>query len=82
MALADYKLCDLCDAKAFYDSNLSYEPSRKKLDPNAFRQVGETVEWGQTLGYLGDWAVLCTDCSKTHKTAIVPIDGRPSARTA
>lgn len=22
----------------------------------------------------GDWAVICTDCAKTHKTIIVPID--------
>jgi hypothetical protein len=26
------------------------------------------------LDYVGDWAVICTECSKTHKTQIIPID--------
>ncbi len=25
MAAADYRLCDLCESKAFYDANLGYE---------------------------------------------------------
>lgn len=29
---------------------------------------------GMRLDYLGDWAVLCESCAKTHKTAILPLD--------
>lgn len=31
-------------------------------------------EHGTRLGSLGDWAVLCHDCAKTHRCAIVPIE--------
>lgn len=72
MALADYRLCDVCNGKAFYDSNLSYEDEHEAPDREPFRVAGESAGWGYRLGYLGDWAVLCTDCAKTHKTAIVP----------
>lgn len=27
MAMSDYRLCDVCDGKAFYDLNLNYEQS-------------------------------------------------------
>lgn len=69
MAYCDYKLCDVCGGKAFYDANLDYYDvvssdagSREAGKPSYFK-----------LGYVGDWAVLCDDCAKTHKTAIVPI---------
>ena len=25
------------------------------------------------LDYVGDWAVICADCAKTHKTVIVAL---------
>lgn len=57
MAAADYRLCDVCAQKAFYDANLNYvlinTPPYVKLD------------------HLGDWAVICDDCAKTHKCIIV-----------
>jgi len=83
MALADYKLCDRCGSKAFYDSNLSYEQGPQGYGADKpFRECGlEQIEdpehnhkWGTRLGYLGDWAVLCEDCAKTHKTVIVPLE--------
>lgn len=83
MAMADYRLCDVCGGKAFYDANLSYEegPSEYRDTP-PFRMAGkEQMEdpehlqkYGYRLGYLGDWAVICEDCAKTHKTTIVPLE--------
>ena len=29
---------------------------------------------GHKLDRLGDWAVICTECSKTHKCVAVPLD--------
>lgn len=80
MALADYRLCDVCGDRAFYDSNLNYEdgPSKYASIP-PFRVGGEEQydkpdlleKYGRRLDYLGDWAVICTDCAKTHKVVIV-----------
>jgi len=57
MAKSDYRCCDICDSKVFYDANLNYE-----CTPEApyFK-----------LDYLGDWKVICDDCSKTHEVIIV-----------
>lgn len=75
MAAADYRLCDVCEGKAFYDANLTYEDEIDAPDRPPYRVAGEDAGgWGYRLGYLGDWAVLCTDCSKTHRTAILPIE--------
>lgn len=68
MAMADYRLCDNCGCKAFYDSNLNYEfgdsknpiPEDEKIRDSSFK-----------LDYLGDWAVLCRDCAKTHVCAVI-----------
>lgn len=82
MAAADYRLCDVCDGKVFYDSNLNYERGPSGWRANApYRQNGEqqyadavfNEKSGMRLDYLGDWAVICTDCAKTHKTVVVPI---------
>ena len=68
MALADYRLCDVCGAKAFYDARLNYENTRDESE--WFRVCGERG-YGHRLDSLGDWAVICGDCAKTHRTAIV-----------
>jgi hypothetical protein len=73
---ADYRLCDKCGAKTFYDANLFYEEDirwdgRKVTLEESVKYAG-IPEKGRILGYLGDWAVLCQDCAKTHKCAIVP----------
>ena len=64
---AGYRSCDLCGRKVFYDANLNYEFE------GSVKYAGITVE-GHSLDYLGDWAVLCDICAKTHKTQIVPIN--------
>lgn len=76
MALADYRLCDVCGGKAFYDANLNYETTGNAAE--RFRVCGEPM-WALRLDYLGDWAVLCDDCAKTHKTAIVKKEEVPHA---
>ncbi|WP_250489938.1 hypothetical protein [Caballeronia sp. INML2] len=85
--MADYRLCDVCDGKAFYDSNLDYEfvgqssCGGEKITPDdCTRVVGEppTEFFGYKLQYLGDWAVLCKNCAKTHKCVIVPLQDAQS----
>ena len=82
MAAGDYKSCDVCGDKAFYDAQLSYTDGTDKYAKNnaPYRVAGEeqndNVEmlqkYGLRLGYVGDWAVICDECSKTHQTQIVP----------
>jgi len=61
MALADYRLCDLCGDKTFYDAQLQYD----------FREHPDTG-----FKNLGDWKVLCRDCTQTHTLLIVCRDDR------
>lgn len=56
MAAGDYRLCDVCGAKSFYDSTLNYD----------FDEYPETG-----LFNLGDWACICKECAKTHEIAIL-----------
>jgi len=83
MAAADYRLCDVCGSKVFYDANLNYargsdDEWAKRRAP--FRWAGEEQgkpehdDWLLRLDHLGDWAVICNDCAKTHKTIVVPIE--------
>ena len=79
MALSDYRLCDVCEDKAFYDAELNYEQGKDWQgnpipESELARVAGKPEKWGYKLGYLGDWAVICTDCAKTHKTIVVPIN--------
>lgn len=60
MSRADYRLCDVCDEKAFYDASLNYE--HDKSGPTGL---------GYRLDYLGDWVVICEDCAKTHECVVV-----------
>lgn len=77
--MSDYRLCDVCGSKAFYDSNLNYGSSPKDYG-EPYRIAGEPqfdtpekcVNWGFRLDHVGDWAVVCNDCAKTHKCVIVP----------
>jgi hypothetical protein len=68
MAYADYRLCDQCGEKAFYDANLNYEISTRK-DPILGHECIEDMP-GVKLDYLGSWKVLCRDCAKTHEIII------------
>ena len=65
MALCDYRLCDRCGGKAFYDANLNYG------DPGATRVRGQHY----TLDHVGDWAVLCQTCAETHWAVILSSEG-------
>jgi hypothetical protein len=56
MAAADYRLCDVCQCKTFYDANLNYD-------------FHEYPKHGLRLG---DWAVLCEKCNETHEVVIRP----------
>lgn len=72
MAMADYRLCDKCGCKAFYDSNLNYEFE----DRNTKIPDDEKIrDFPYKLDYLGDWAVLCRDCAKKFRCVIETIDG-------
>jgi hypothetical protein len=81
MAAADYRLCDVCNGKAFYDAHLNYEhgPSEYRPDAMPMRYAGVdqfadpdiNQRSGMRLDYVGDWAVICTDCAKTHEVKIV-----------
>ena len=78
MAYADYRLCDVCGGKAFYDANLNYEHGIKDPDwEYPFRTAGEpqhdNPKYQMRLDYLGDWAVICSTCAATHKTVVMPI---------
>lgn len=72
MAASDYRLCDVCGSKAFYDANLNYDQGRE-VDGEV-RNAGSMMA-GTSLDYLGDWVVICRTCAKTHKCVIVPIEG-------
>ena len=81
MALADYRLCDVCGGKAFYDANLNYEQGINSLRAKPYRIGGEEQyddakmleQYGNRLDYLGDWAVICNGCATKYRTKIVPI---------
>ena len=63
MAYADYRLCDKCECKAFYDANLNYD-----FTADASEHIrGQHL----ALDYLGDWKVLCKECAKKYICIIV-----------
>ena len=79
MAMSDYRSCDVCGSKAFYDAQLNYEDGSKVdgkwvYSETPYRIAGKDQgQYGTGLCYVGDWAVICISCAKTHRTAIVPI---------
>lgn len=66
MAGADYKSCDVCSAKTFYDANLDYEQPTKEM------MADKKYDWW--LHGIGDWKVICPKCAETMKVIIVPKD--------
>lgn len=58
MAGADYRSCDICRCKTYYDANLNW-------DFEAYPEHGLR---------LGDWKVICIECAKTYKCVIVKRD--------
>jgi len=67
MAFVDYRLCDNCQCKVFYDVNLNYEFGKTIPVEDLIRGKSYKLE------RLGDWAVLCRECAKTHKCEIIPL---------
>ena len=63
MAGGDYYSCDLCGSKTFYDANLSYYEFG---EPNENPVTGHP--WPD--GNVGEMAVLCKECIKTHEIII------------
>lgn len=59
MASADYKLCDLCGCKAFYDANVEDPRYQATWDPRVAKR------W-EPIGI----AVLCSECNRTHEAII------------
>jgi len=57
MASSDYRLCDVCDCKVFYDSHLNY-------NWNEATQRNE-------LENLGAWVVVCKKCAEQYKIKLV-----------
>lgn len=82
MAMCDYRLCDVCGGKAFYDANLNYELGRDRHPPEPYTRIaGQPQAWGYNIDHVGDWAVLCKECAKTHQAVIVPLASRPQEET-
>jgi len=73
MASSDYRLCDVCGNKTFYDADLNYGKNDYIKDQVSPRRVGKDV-WDEHLEYLGDWSVICNSCAKTHKTQIIKLE--------
>ncbi len=75
MAGGDYRSCDVCGRKAFYDANLNHE-----FDGIAHTEGVEEngTPAGYTLDYLGAWAVLCSHCAEAHTAVVVPREARPA----
>lgn len=62
MAMCDYRWCNVCGCKAFYDAELNYYDEDK---PNA--QNGQELPDGR----IADMVCLCSDCLKTHEIKVV-----------
>lgn len=58
MAASDYRSCDICGSKTFYDASLNWH------EPDDDHHAGF---W---LPGLGDWAVICKQCAKTYETVV------------
>jgi hypothetical protein len=57
--MLDYRCCDVCGEKAFYDASLPYDFD-KYPDNGLFN--------------LGDWRVICRKCSDTHVLRVVALE--------
>lgn len=70
MASGDYRSCDVCGCKTFYDAKLNYSYSEDKDENSEFRPIrGKHVQLERT----GDWKVICHNCAETHEVVIVKI---------
>jgi len=69
MASGDYRSCDSCGCKAFYDANLNYDGHTEFANSGGvlFNNDRSYIE----LDSLGSWIVLCKDCSLKHKIGFI-----------
>lgn len=77
MAYADYRLCDVCGGKTFYDANLNYDQGADV--EGSVRNSGVLLQHTR-LDYLGDWCVICQECARTHECRVVQKDGHATAQ--
>lgn len=78
MASCDYRSCDVCGHKAFYDAHLTYDEGSDAYGHVPYLIAGKpqfsdpeyVAKYGNRLGYVGDWAVICSDCAKTYRCVI------------
>jgi len=68
MAAADYRLCDVCHSKTYYDAEVSYEDA-----PPGHRLHGSPIPDG-----VGDWAVICKKCAETWEVVVRPLSKEPA----
>jgi len=59
MAKSDYRCCDVCGSKVFYDAHLNYNFDECMADGSP------------KLDYLGDWVVICDECSEMWKCVVL-----------
>lgn len=77
MAMADYRWCDKCGCKAFYDANLNYNcaeqnrPIPDYLEPFKICGTEKHELEGYALDNVGDWGVLCHKCAEQYEINIV-----------
>lgn len=57
MALADYRLCDICECKTFYDAGLNYDYDAATGDIKLER--------------VGAMKVICEECAEKFDVVIV-----------
>ena len=72
MAIFDYRLCDVCGIKTFYDANIDYVEFETDGPVVMYdlKVDGKTEEVACPL-HVGGWAVLCKGCIETHDVEIV-----------
>jgi hypothetical protein len=69
MAIADYRTCDICCKKAFYDADLNYKfIDHKHTDEEETLQNSKQSDY--LLGNCWNWVVLCRECSKKYTIKI------------
>lgn len=66
MAGADYFHCDVCGEKTSYDANLNWDTASVLAGRDDL----------PVLDNVGDIAVVCTACVKTHKVVVVEREKR------
>ena len=54
MAMADYRQCDVCGCKAFYDANLNYEWPDKNGKGSYGQKIEPTDSLARAAGFAAD----------------------------